>query len=241
MQIKLSQEQIMLRDMVREFTEKEIAPRDKWMDENGFDRELFEKMKEAGFFTIPLPREYGGAGCDFVSNTMVIHEVAKGSASIALFLDSAWLGADMILVNGNDEQKKKYLSEAAAGKLICFALTEPSGGSDAAALKSTAVKNADGNWVLCGSKSWITNIDADYYVIMAKTDPAAGSRGISTFIVPRGAEGFSVITRIKWVFADRRPASCSMTMSFCLPTLSSASSAWASNTRWRLLTALVCQ
>lgn len=192
MQINFTEEQIMLRDMVREFTEKEIAPRDKWMDENGFDKELFAKMKAAGFFTIPLPKKYGGAGCDFITNTMVIHEVAKGSASIALFLDSAWLGADMILVNGNEEQKEKYLSAAASGKLICFALTEPSGGSDAAALRSTAVKNADGNWVLCGSKSWITNIDADYYVIMAKTDPEAGARGISTFIVPREADGFSV-------------------------------------------------
>lgn len=155
--------------MVREFTEKEVAPRDKWMDENGYDHELYEKMSKAGFGSIPIPREYGGAGCDFLTSTLVIYELAKGSASIAINQDSLWLSADMILCHGTEEQKKKYLPLACQGKRFCFALTESCGGSDAAAIKSVAQKTEDG-WILNGSKAWITNSEADYYVIMGGTD-----------------------------------------------------------------------
>ncbi len=189
---KFTEEQTMIRDMVREFTKNEVEPRDKWMDENGFDHELHTKLCEAGLMGIHLPEQYGGGGGDSVTSEIVINEIAKGSASVALFLDADWLAADMILAHGSQAQKEKYLPLAAEGKIFAFGLTESSAGSDAAGIKSVAAKTADG-YVLNGGKAWITNSGvADYYLIMAKTDPEAGAKGISVFIVPKDAEGLTV-------------------------------------------------
>ena len=189
---KFTEEQTMIRDMVREFTKNEVEPRDKWMDENGFDHELHTKLCEAGLMGIHLPEQYGGGGGDAVTSEIVINEIAKGSASVALFLDADWLAADMILAHGSQAQKEKYLPLAAEGKIFAFGLTESSAGSDAAGIKSVAAKTADG-YVLNGGKAWITNSGvADYYLIMAKTDPEAGAKGISVFIVPKDAEGLTV-------------------------------------------------
>lgn len=193
MMYQFTEEQLMIRDMVREFTKKEVEPRDKWMDENGFDYELHQKLIQAGLMGIHLDEKYGGGGGDAVTSIIVIHEIAKGSASAALFLDANWLAADLILHHGTEAQKDKYLPQAAQGKIFAFGLTEASGGSDAAAIRSTVVPAADGGWVMNGSKAWITNSGvADYYVILAKTDPEAGSKGISAFIVPKDAEGLSI-------------------------------------------------
>lgn len=190
---KFTEEQIMIRDMVREFTKNEVEPRDKWMDENGFDWDIHKKLCEAGLMGIHLPEQYGGGGGDAVTSEIVINEIAKGSASIALFLDADWLAADMILAHGSDEQKAEYLPQAAEGKIFAFGLTESCAGSDAAGIKSVAAKQTDGSYVLNGGKAWITNSGiADYYLIMAKTDPEAGARGISVFIVPKDAEGLTV-------------------------------------------------
>lgn len=191
MQFPFNEEQLMLRDMIREFTANEIAPRDKWMDDSGFDYELHQKMADTGIFTIPIPREYGGAGCDFVTATMAIHEVAKGSASMALNLDSIWLGYDLIMAFGSEAQKQRLLPLAAEGKRIAFALTESCGGSDAAAIRTVAAP-AEGGWIINGSKAWITNMDADFVVIIARTDPKAGTRGMSAFIVPKETEGLHI-------------------------------------------------
>lgn len=193
MMYQFTEEQVMIRDMVREFTKKEVEPRDKWMDENGFDHELHQKLIKAGLMGIHLDEKYGGGGGDAVTSIIVIHELAKGSASVALFLDADWLAADLILHHGSEAQKDKYLPEAAQGKIFAFGLTEASGGSDAAAIKSTVVKQEDGTWVLNGSKAWITNSGvSDYYIILAKTDPDAGAHGISAFIVPKDAEGLTI-------------------------------------------------
>ena len=159
---KFTEEQIMIRDMVREFTKNEVEPRDKWMDENGFDWEVHKKLCEAGLMGIHLPEQYGGGGGDAVMSEIVINEIAKGSASVALFLDADWLAADMIYVHGSEEQKNHYLPLAAEGKIFAFGLTESNAGV------------------------------ADYYLIMAKTDPEAGAKGISVFIVPKDAEGLTV-------------------------------------------------
>lgn len=191
MHMNFSEEHLMLQEMLRDFTRNEIEPRDKWMDENGFDCNLHDKMAEAGIFTIPFPREYGGAGFDYLSATMAIEEIARGSASVAIGLDSMWLAADVISMFGSQAQRETYLPQVTAGTRICFALTESCGGSDAAAIRSTAVKTA-GGWLLNGSKAWITNSDADYCIVLAKTDPEVGSRGISAFLVPHEAEGLSV-------------------------------------------------
>lgn len=192
MELRFSEEQLMIRDMVREFTEREVAPLDAEMDKNGFSHELYKKMCTAGLMGLHFPEEYGGAGGDAVTSAIAIHELAKGSASVALFLDAHWLAADTILYHGTEEQKKKYLHKAAAGGIMAFALTEPCAGSDAAGIKTTAVQDGS-DWVLNGSKAWITNGGvADLWVVLAKTDPEAGSKGISAFIVEKGTPGFSV-------------------------------------------------
>ena len=113
MTFNFTEEQIMIRDMVREFTKKEVEPRDKWMDENGFDYELHKKLTQAGLMGIHLDEKYGGGGGDAVTSIIVIHEIAKGSASEALFLDANWLAADLILYHGTEAQKDKYLPQAA--------------------------------------------------------------------------------------------------------------------------------
>lgn len=190
---KFTEEQLMIRDMVREFTANEVEPRDRAMDENGFDFDLIPKLVEAGLMAIHLPEEYGGGGGDTVTSEIVINEIAKGSASVALFLDAHWLAADMILHHGTDEQKAKYLPKVAEGKIFAFGLTESNAGSDAGAIKSVAEKQPDGSYILNGGKAWITNSGiADYYLIMAKTDPEAGNKGISVFVVPKDAKGLTV-------------------------------------------------
>lgn len=190
---KFTEEQLMIKDMVKEFTANEVEPRDRDMDENGFDFDLIPKLVDAGLMAIHLPEEYGGGGGDTVTSEIVINEIAKGSASVALFLDAHWLAADMILHHGTDEQKAKYLPQVAEGKVFAFGLTESNAGSDAAAIKSVAEKQEDGSYILNGGKAWITNSGvADYYLIMAKTDPEAGNKGISVFVVPKDAEGLTV-------------------------------------------------
>ena len=190
---KFTEEQLMIRDMVREFTANEVEPRDRAMDENGFDWDLIPKLVDAGLMAIHLPEQYGGGGGDTITSEIVINEIAKGSASIALFLDAHWLAADMILYHGTEEQKAKYLPLVAEGKIFAFGLTESNAGSDAGAIKSVAEKQPDGSYILNGGKAWITNSGiADYYLIMAKTDPEAGNKGITVFIVPKEAEGLTV-------------------------------------------------
>jgi alkylation response protein AidB-like acyl-CoA dehydrogenase len=187
-----TEEQLMLQNMLRKFTKNEVAPRDKWMDENGFDWDLHQKMVDAGIYAIPIPAEYGGAGFDFLTGIMVIHEVAKGSASAALNLDCFWLVYDILMRYGTPEQKAKYLPMAREGKRIGFALTESTAGSDATAIRATAAPAEGGGWILTGEKAWITNMEADYSIIFAKTDPTLVAKGISAFLVPKDSEGFHV-------------------------------------------------
>jgi alkylation response protein AidB-like acyl-CoA dehydrogenase len=155
MNFDFTEEQVMIRDMVREFTENEVTPIDEELDKHGFSRELHKKMVEVGLMGIHFPEKYGGAEGDAITSAITVHELAKGSASIALFLDAHWLAADTILYHGNEEQKEKYLHKAAAESIFAFALTEPCAGSDAAGIKTMA-KLEGGEWVLNGSKAWIT-------------------------------------------------------------------------------------
>lgn len=192
MLIQFTEEQKMLRDMAREFTKNEIAPRDKWMDENGFDWDLCKKITDAGFMGANIPEQYGGGGGGIVDTTIIAQEFAKGSASIATFMGGHWLASNLILENGTEEQRQKYMPLAVAGKIFAFGLTEASAGSDAAGIKSLATETEDG-WILNGSKAWITNSGvADYYIILAMTDPEQGTNGISAFILPKEAEGLAV-------------------------------------------------
>jgi alkylation response protein AidB-like acyl-CoA dehydrogenase len=192
MNFNFTEEQLMIRDMIREFTQNEVTPLDEELDKHGFSHELYEKMKENGLMGIHFPEKYGGAEGDAVTSAITVHELAKGSASIALFLDAHWLAADTILYHGTEEQKEKYLYKAATESIFSFALTEPCAGSDAAGIKTTAKLEED-EWVLNGNKAWITNAGvADVYVVLAKTDPDAGAKGISAFIIEKGTPGFSV-------------------------------------------------
>ena len=209
MLIQLTEEQKMLRDMVREFTKKEIEPRDKWMDENGFDWDLYHKIAAAGFMGANIPEEFGGGGGGIMDTTIIAHEMAKGSASIATFMGAHWLGANLVLENGTDEQRAKYMPEAAAGKIFAFGLTESSAGSDAAGIKSIAPETEDG-WVLNGSKAWITNSGvADYYIILAMTDPELGTKGISAFLMDKNVEGL-IVGKFEEKMGCRGSATCEL-------------------------------
>ena len=209
MLIQLTEEQKMLRDMVREFTKKEIEPRDKWMDENGFDWDLYHKIAAAGFMGANIPEEFGGGGGGIMDTTIIAHEMAKGSASIATFMGAHWLGANLVLENGTDEQRAKYMPEAAAGKIFAFGLTESSAGSDAAGIKSIATETEDG-WVLNGSKAWITTSGvADYYIILAMTDPELGTKGISAFLMDKDVEGL-IVGKFEEKMGCRGSATCEL-------------------------------
>ena len=133
MLIKFNEEQTMIRDMVREFTKNEVEPRDYYMDHNdAFDRELYAKFNELGLGGVLVPEEYGGMGSDYVTSTIIVHELAKGSASFALAVEISHVAAEMITNWGTEEQKKAYLPRVANGDLFAFGLTEASAGSDAA-------------------------------------------------------------------------------------------------------------
>jgi acyl-CoA dehydrogenase len=194
MNLRFTEEQEMMRKMVRDFAQTEIAPFVEKMEDGEFPREILRKMGELGLMGIPVPEEYGGAEMDFISYIIAIHEISKVSATVGVILSvHTSVGTNPILYFGTDEQKKKYVPKLAAGEYLgAFCLTEPSAGSDAASLKTRAVKK-DGHYVLNGSKVFITNGgEADVYIVFASTNPEAGPKGVSAFIVEKDTPGFIV-------------------------------------------------
>jgi alkylation response protein AidB-like acyl-CoA dehydrogenase len=195
MNFDLSEEETLLRQTIREFAEREIAPGASARDEEArFPSELIPRMADLGLFGINIPQEYGGAGLDALGATIIIEEVARFDGALALIVASHnSLCAGHILSFGSETQKQRYLPSLANGKKLgAWALTEPSSGSDAAALKTSATFDAD-HWVLNGEKQFITQgSTAGVYVIMASTDLSQGKRGISAFIVDRETPGLSV-------------------------------------------------
>jgi alkylation response protein AidB-like acyl-CoA dehydrogenase len=179
--------------MVRDFAEKEIRPIAKEIDATGqFPWEVVRKMGGLGLLGLPIPEEYGGSGADTVSYAIAVEEISRVSGSIGITLAAhTSLGLYPIYRFGSEEQKQKYLPRLAAGQgLAAFGLTEPEAGSDAAAVKTTAVLDGD-QWVINGTKTFITSGSiADVLVIAVVTDKAAGSRGISNIIVEKGTPGF---------------------------------------------------
>jgi acyl-CoA dehydrogenase len=193
MSFELTEEQEALQRTVRKFCEKELAPIAAEADEKGeFHREIYEKLADIGLLGIPCPEEYGGAGLDYMTYIVVVEEIAKFCLSTAVGLGVQGLPQIMINTFGTDEQRDKFLAPLASGETLgAFALTEPGSGSDAASLKTSARLDGD-YYVLNGSKVFITHGGvADVYLVMAKTDPEKGPRGISSFIVEDGAPGFS--------------------------------------------------
>jgi alkylation response protein AidB-like acyl-CoA dehydrogenase len=193
MDFQLTEEQQMIRKMVRDFAEREIAPIAQETDKTGeFPWELIRKMASLGLLGLPIPEEYGGAGADYVSFAIALEEIARACGSTAITLDAhTSLACEPIYLFGTEEQKRKYLVPMARGeKLGAFGLTEPEAGSDAGATKTRAVLDGD-EWVINGQKIFITNGSiADVVVITAVTDPEKGTRGISNFIVEKGMPGF---------------------------------------------------
>ncbi|MDD7184028.1 MAG: acyl-CoA dehydrogenase family protein [Peptostreptococcus porci] len=183
----------LVRQLAREFAEKEIKPTAEEVDETSeFPMEIYKKMADAGFLGIKIPQEYGGSGGDHVSYAIVMEELSKASGVSTIWISSPnSLQSTPILRDGTEEQKEKYLRPMVTGeKLFCFGLTEPGAGSDAASILTTAVKDGD-DYILNGRKTFITGAPvSDYIIVFAKTSDE-GAKGISTFVVDSKAEGVS--------------------------------------------------
>ena len=196
MDFQLSEEQNLIRNMVRSFAEREVAPSAAERDEEErFDRELmFDKLGELGLAGMIIPEQFGGAGADYISYAIAVEELSRVCASTGVTLSAHLsLCANPIYSFGSDQQKQTYLVPLAEGsKLGAFALTETNAGSDAGGTKTTAVLDGD-EWLLNGSKIFTTNGgDADTYIVFARTDKEAEKHhGISAFIVEKGMPGFS--------------------------------------------------
>ncbi|WP_202079687.1 acyl-CoA dehydrogenase [Caldalkalibacillus salinus] len=195
MDFRWTEEQDMMRKMVRDFAQKEIEPIVAEMDEtDAFPRDIVNRMGELGLMGIPVPERWGGVGADFTSYIITIHELSKVSATIGVILSvHTSVGTNPILYFGTEEQKQRFVPKLASGTYLgAFALTEPQAGSDASNLKTTAERQGD-YYILNGSKVFITNAgEADIYITFAVTDPDKGVKGITAFIVEKGFEGLTV-------------------------------------------------
>ncbi|MTD30866.1 acyl-CoA dehydrogenase [Planomicrobium sp. YIM 101495] len=194
MELRWTEEQQMMRNMVRDFAREEITPFVEKMEEGIFPTDILKKMGELGLMGITVPEEHGGSGMDFTSYITAIHELSKASAVVGVILSvHTSVGTNPILNFGNEQQIQKYVPKLASGEYLgAFCLTEPAAGSDAGSLKTKAVRDGD-HYVLNGSKVFITNGgEADTYIVFASTKPEAGSRGISAFIVEKDYPGLVI-------------------------------------------------
>lgn len=194
MDFKFSKSEEAIQKVAREFAEKEVAPIAEEIDKSGrFPEETFGKMVRCGFTGIGVPAEYGGSGGDDIAKVIVVSEIAKKCGSTAAILSIHGIFLQTILHFGTEEQKKKYLPLVSnGGKKTAFALTEPNAGSDAASVKTIAVSDGD-DYVITGTKCFITGGNlADYVIVFALTDPSKGVKGLSAIIVPKGTPGFSI-------------------------------------------------
>lgn len=200
MDFTLSKEHEMARKLFSEFAEREVKPLAQEIDEEErFPRETVEKMQKLGFMGIPMPKEYGGQGCDTLTYVLAVEELSKKCGTTGVIVSAhTSLGSDPIKKFGTEQQKEKYLKPLVSGeKLGAFALTEPGAGTDAAGVQTKAVLEGD-HYVLNGSKIFITNGgEADTYIIFAMTDKSKGTKGISAFIVEKDFPGFSIGTKEK--------------------------------------------
>ncbi|MGG2200393.1 acyl-CoA dehydrogenase family protein [Paenibacillus validus] len=195
MQFTFSEETEAIRQIVREFVANEVEPAAHWIEEHDeIPREIVEKSQELGLFGISIPEEYGGLGIGMVGKCAIYEELGKTHNGFTTLIGAhTGIGSVGIVEIGNEEQKQRYLPKMASGEWIgAFALTEPSAGSNATNLKTTAVRKGD-RYIINGSKHYITNArDAHVFTVMAVTDPSMGSKGITSFIVERDFPGFTV-------------------------------------------------
>lgn len=218
MDFSLNKEQKLFLQMIREFAEKEVKPIAAQIDEEErFPEETVAKMAKLGIMGIPFPVEYGGAGGNNILYSMAVEELSRVCATTGVIVSAhtSLCGAP-IYEFGTPQQKEKYLPKIASGEWIgAFGLTEPNAGTDASAQQTTAVKDGD-NYILNGSKIFITNAGpAHVYVVLAMTDKAAGTRGITAFIVEKGTPGFSIGKKEKKL-GIRGSATCELIFENCI-------------------------
>jgi acyl-CoA dehydrogenase len=190
----LTEEQRMVRDLAREFAQKEIAPKAQHHDRTGeFPREICEKAFQIGLLNPGLPEEYGGAGMSCFEECLIAEEIAAGCSGIGTAMMANTLASAPVMVGGTDEQKRRWLTPMTKElKFAAYGVTEPDAGSDVLGIKTTA-KKVGNEYVIQGQKMWITGAGvADWFFVLAYTKKAAGLRGMSAFIVPADAPGVSV-------------------------------------------------
>jgi alkylation response protein AidB-like acyl-CoA dehydrogenase len=194
MDFDLNDSQRELQRMVRDFCEREVKPRAaKWDKEERFPKEIIGQLGELGLLGMAVPEEFGGAQLDTVSIAVVVEEIARYDGSLALTVASHnGLGTSHLLKFGSDELRRKYIPDIAAGrKLAAWGLTEPGSGSDAAGMRSTAIRDGD-RWVLNGSKMFITQGSVgDVFVVLALTDPERRQKGVTAFLLEKNMKGFT--------------------------------------------------
>jgi glutaryl-CoA dehydrogenase (non-decarboxylating) len=194
MDFELTDEQRLIQDTVRSFVDERVLPVAVQNDiDHKLDLELIEGMAELGILGIVIPEEYGGAGLDFVSEALACEEIERGEAAFRTLISvHVGLNSLSLLRYGTEEQKQRWLAPQARGeKLACFGLTEPGAGSDVASMRTTARREND-TYVLNGQKNWISYASvADHALVFAKTDPSAGHKGISAFVLEKGMRGLS--------------------------------------------------
>ncbi len=191
---RLTEDQQLIKETVRELAQAEFAPRAAEVDRNHrFPRENWDLLAQSDLCGLPFPEEYGGAGMDHVSYSTVVEELGSACATTSvLYSAHVSLCATPIYIFGTEEQKKRFLPPMCQGKKLgAFALSEPDSGSDSAAAKCMAVRKGD-QFILNGSKNWITNgVEADYYLVIAQTDQALKHKGLVALIVEKGSPGFT--------------------------------------------------
>jgi glutaryl-CoA dehydrogenase (non-decarboxylating) len=195
--VELTEEHIMLRDMVRKFADKEIAPvADQDENDHRFQRDLVNQMAELGLFGCPVPEEYGGNNMGYLAHAIVTEEIGRVSGSLRVAFNMQTMGTAMsILKWGSEELKKKYIPELMSARMLgCFGITEPDAGSDTAAMSTIAVKDGD-QYILNGRKMWITWAPvADMSVIFTMTDKTSKHKGMSVFVMDMDSPGVSTLS-----------------------------------------------
>jgi len=215
--LELSEEQIMIRDMAREFARNEIAPNaHAWEQAGWIDDELVDKLGELGLLGMIVPEQWGGTYIDYVAYALAVEEISAGDAATGTLMSvHSSVGCGPVLNYGSEEQKQQWLGKLAGGKAIgCFCLTEPQAGSEAHNLRTRA-ELKDGEWVLNGAKQFVSNGKrAQLAIVFAVTDPQLGKKGISAFLVPTDNPGYRV-DRMEHKMGIRASDTCAVTLSDC--------------------------
>ncbi|MFC1906739.1 acyl-CoA dehydrogenase family protein [Chloroflexota bacterium] len=211
---QLSEDEEMIMTTVKDLVKDKIADRSAEIDKTGeFPWDIVDLYRETGILSLPIPEEYGGGGVHELVNCMVLEEIAKTCANSAHALADHWLGITPLIIAGNEEQNQKFFTEWLT-RLAAFSLTEPEAGSDASGVKTKAVLQG-GEYVLNGSKCFCTDAnEADFITVFAKTDPTAGTKGLSAFIVDKATDGIS-IGKIEDQMGMRGTRACEVILEDC--------------------------